>query len=80
MHIPIVVSKKCTVKQEDHINQLVIDLRISDRKQKYAHISDICGRTITHVSDLGQYEAGRVIDKFLEWKDNRRMLNNGLNK
>lgn len=71
--MPILNPSKITFKQKEYIEQLSIDLQFT-RKQRNVHIQSILFKQIQDLDDLGKFEASKVIDKFKEWKENKKSI------
>lgn len=59
---------KITHKQQSYIEQLAIDLQF-DIKRRNAIITVIIERKLDYLDELTMLEAGTVINKFKQWKE-----------
>lgn len=67
----IIKHDPLTEKQLHYLESLTIDLGF-DIHRRNAHIKSIIFREVKHLDELRKNEASAVIDKFKEWKENRK--------
>lgn len=75
----VIKLDKATSKQIQYIEQLAIDLNL-DRHRRNRHVVSIIFREIKHLDELRKVEASAVIDKFKEWKENKKDVSSDYEK
>lgn len=75
----VIKIDKATPKQIQYIEQLAIDLNL-DRHRRNRHVISIIFREIKHLDELRKNEASTVIDKFKEWKENKKDVSSDYEK
>lgn len=71
--MPIIKPDRITPAQLSYLAILVVDLQF-DLHRRNAHIASIIFRKVNHLDELTKREASAVIDKFKEWKENRKAI------
>lgn len=60
--------KIASIKQQEYIEQLCIDIGFSDRKRRFALLTDILGRKVNYLDEIYANEIDTIISKLKEYK------------